>query len=256
MEFKNIVFEKALDIATIVLDHPPGNTLSLDMLPELTKVFSDVETDHAVRAVILTGAGDRFFCAGADIRELRSIDANEFAERGQVLCRQIEILSKPVIAAINGAAFGGGFELAMCCHLRLAADTARFAQQEINYGLMPSWGGTQRLPRLIGRTRAFEMLLSGRAIGARHAEEYGLLNAVVPPAELKEAALKLAHSFASAAPLAVKAILASVDTGLQEGLQSGLEAERENFEWVYRTEDARAGLHAFFAKQKPEFRGR
>jgi enoyl-CoA hydratase len=256
MESENVVFEKAVDVATIIIDHPPGNTLNLETLSALTGVFSDVETDHAVRAVILIGAGERFFCAGADIRELRSIDANDFAERGQVLFRQIEMLSKPVIAAINGAAFGGGLELAMCCHLRLAADTARLAQPEINYGLIPSWGGTQRLPRLIGRTRALEMLLIGHTISARRAEEYGLLNAIVPAAELRDAALKLAHSLASAAPFALKAILASVDTGLQEGLQTGLEAERENFEWVYRTEDAHAGLRAFFAKQKPEFKGR
>lgn len=256
MDFENILFEKQVDIATILISHSPGNTLSLAMLSNLTTVFSDIEGDHAVRAVIVTGAGDRFFCAGADIRELRSIDPDEFAGRGQVLFRYIEVLSKPVIAAINGAAFGGGLELAMSCHFRIAADTARFGHQEVSYGLIPGWGATQRLPRLIGRTRALEMLLTGQALSAHRAEQYGLVSAVVPAAELKDASLKLAQHLASAAPLAVKAILASVDTGLQEGLEKGLDAERENFEWTYRTEDARAGLHAFFTKEKPEFKGR
>lgn len=256
MDFENLQLETSEGITTIVIDRPPGNTLSLAMLSNLTTVFSELETDHAIRAVIVTGAGDRFFCAGADIRELRSIDAEDFAERGQVLFRYIETLSKPVIAVVNGAAFGGGCELAMSCHLRIAADTARFGHQEISYGLIPSWGATQRLPRLIGRTRALEMLLTGQAIHAHRAEQYGLVNLVVPAAELRDAALKLARQLASAAPLAAKAILASVDTGLQEGLQKGFDVERENFDWTYRTEDARIGLHAFFTKEKPEFKGR
>jgi len=256
MDLENILFEKSGGIATIVLDHQPGNTLNLAMLHNLTTLFNDIENDHAVRAVIITGAGDRFFCVGADIRELRSIDGGEFAERGQALFRHIEALSKPVIAAINGAAFGGGCELALSCHLRIAADSARLGQPEINYGLMPSWGATQRLPRLIGRTRALELLLTGQSIGARRAEQYGLVNEVVPAAELKEATLKLAKQFAAAAPLAMKAILDCVDTGLKEGLQKGMDTERESFDWTHRTEDARIGLHAFFSKEKPEFKGR
>ena len=256
MDLENILFEKSGGIATIVLDHQPGNTLNLAMLHNLTTLFNEIENDHAVRAVTITGAGDRFFCVGADIRELRSIDGGEFAERGQALFRHIEALSKPVIAAINGAAFGGGCELALSCHLRIAADTARLGQPEINYGLMPSWGATQRLPRLIGRTRALELLLTGQSIGARRAEQYGLVNEVVPAAELKEATLKLAKQFAAAAPLAMKAILDCVDTGLKEGLQKGMDTERESFDWTHRTEDARIGLHAFFSKEKPEFKGR
>ena len=173
-----------------------------------------------------------------------------------MLFRFIETLSKPVIAAVNGAAFGGGCELALSCHLRVAADTARFGHQEISYGLIPGWGATQRLPRLIGRTRALEMLLTGQAIHAHRAEHFGLVNVVVPAAELRDAALKMARQLASAAPLAVKAILACVDTGLQEGLQKGFDAERENFDWTYESEDARIGLHAFFAKEKPVFKGK
>ncbi|MBI5301848.1 MAG: enoyl-CoA hydratase/isomerase family protein [Chloroflexi bacterium] len=256
MEFEYIQYEKSDGIATIVLDHPPGNTLSLTMMPDLTNVFSDIQRDETLRAAVITGAGEQFFCAGADVRELRSIDANDFALRGQVLMREIESLSKPVIAAINGAAFGGGCELAMSCHLRVAADTARFGQPEINYGLMPSWGGTQRLTRLIGRTRALDMLLTGHPITARRAEEYGLVNAVVPAAELGEAARKLAERLGQAPPLVLKAILECVDTGVWQGIERGLDAERKSFAWIYHTEDARAGLRAFFNKQKPEFKGR
>lgn len=256
MESGNIQFTKSEGIATIVLDHPPGNTLRMSMLPDLTNVFADIQSEPALRVVVITGAGNRFFCAGADIRELHSIDAGDLAARGQVLFSHIESFPKPVIAVVNGAAFGGGCELAMSCHLRIAADTARFGQPEINYGSMPSWGATQRLPRLIGRTRALEILLTGQAISAHRAEQYGLVNAVVPAAELNAAALKLARHLALAAPLAIKSVLASVDTGLQEELQKGLDAEREEFSWIYRTEDARTGLHAFFAKEKPEFKGR
>jgi enoyl-CoA hydratase/carnithine racemase len=256
MDFENIVLEKSHRIATVVLDRPPGNTLSLTVLENLTAVFGEINDDREVRAVILTGAGDRFFCAGADIRELRSVDPVELAERGQVLFRSIETLSKPVIAAVNGAAYGGGCELAMACHLRVAADSARFAQQEANYGLMPSWGATQRLPRLIGRARALELLLTGDVLDAPRAELYGLVNARAPAAELVEAARQLARRLAAAPPLVVKAILSCVDTGLQQGLQEGLDSERENFGWIYRTEDARVGLHAFFAKVRPEFKGR
>lgn len=255
-EFENIAFERSHRIATIVLDRPPGNTLSLTLLQGLTAVFGEINDDREIRAVILTGAGDRFFCAGADIRELRSINPVDLAERGQVLFRFIETLSKPVIAAINGAAYGGGCELAMACHLRIAADTAHFAQQEVNYGLMPSWGATQRLPRLIGRTRALDLLLTGDTLDAPRAELYGLVNALAPAAELLEAAHKLAHRLAVAPPLVVKAILSCVDTGLQQGLQQGLDSERDSFGWIYRTEDARVGLHAFFAKSRPEFKGR
>jgi len=256
MEFEYIQYEKSEGIASIVLEHPPGNTLGLEMFPALTNIISDVQRDEAVRVAIITGAGDQFFCAGADIRELRSTDANDFALRGQVLFREIEALSKPMIAAINGAAFGGGCELAMSCHLRIAADTARFGQPEINYGLISCWGATQRLPRLIGRTRALEMLLSGHAITARRAEEFGLITQVVPARELSDAARKLAHQLVQAPPLAVKAILGCVDTGLIEGWEKGMDSERAGFDWVYHTDDARIGLHAFFSRQKPEFRGR
>ncbi len=256
MSLGTILSEKSLDIATITIDHPPGNTLTLEMLSELTEKVGTIQNDADVRAVIITGAGERFFCAGADVGELRSIDPEDLAERGQVLLHHIEALGKPVLAVINGAAFGGGCELAMSCHLRIAADVARFGLPEVNYGMMSCWGGTQRLPRLVGRTRALHMLLTGETITATQAAQYGLVNSIAPLTELQEAALRLARHLARSAPLAMKAILASVDAGLAEGLQKGLDAERDNFHWVYRTQDAHTGLQAFFAKQKPDFKGK
>lgn len=256
MEFENVVISRTEGLVTITLDRPPGNTLQYTMIADLANLFAELKDDATVRAVIIAGAGDRFFCAGADIRQLHSVDAVEFSALGQQLFARIEAFPKPVVAAVNGAALGGGCELAMSCHLRIAADTARFGQPEIDYGLMPSWGATQRLPRLIGRTRALEMLLTGHAINAQRAEQFGLVNLVVPAAELKEAAHKLGRHLSQSAPLAAKSILACVDAGLQAGLQRGLDVEREEFGWIYRTEDSKIGLHAFFAKEKPIFRGR
>lgn len=256
MTFQDISFEQADGVATITLNHPPANTLSLAVLTELTAAFGEIASDNAARAIIVTGSGDRFFSGGADVREIAAQDAVEQSLRGQSLFRHIETLAKPVIAAINGHAIAGGCELAMACHLRYAADTARLSLPEINLGLIPGWGGTQRLSRLIGRARALELLLTGRALTAQEAERYGLVNHVIAATELQEAVLTLARRLASAAPLAAKAILECVETGLTEGLEKGLDTERENLHWISKTEDARIGIHAFLTKQKPEFKGR
>ncbi len=256
MEFDNILFGRAGGVAAITLDHPPANTLSVALLKELDVALDKIEKDPSVRVVLITGAGERFFSGGADIKELSTLDVNEQSARGQMLFRRIEMLNKPVLAAINGYALGGGLELAMSCHLRYAADTARLGQPEITLGIVPSWGATQRLPQLIGRTRALELLLTGRALTAQEAERYGLVNRVVPAAELPEAALTFAQRLAAAAPLATKAILEDVETGLTKGLTKGSDLERENAFWVSKTEDARIGIHAFLTKQKPEFKGR
>ena len=256
MDFDNILFGRSDGIAAITLDRPPANTLSVALLHELSAAFGEIEKDQTVRVVLLTGSGDRFFSGGADIKELSTQDAGEQSSRGQMLCRQIETLTKPVIAAINGYALGGGLQLATSCHLRYAADTARLGETEITLGIAPSWGATERLPRLIGRTRAFDLLLTGRIITAQEAERYGLINHVVPAADLQEAALTFAQRLATAAPLAMKAILECVDTGLTHGMEKGLDAERENAHWLSKSEDARIGIHAFLSKQKPEFKGK
>ncbi len=256
MSLENVFLQVTDGIAMIVLNHPPANTLSEAVLTELTTVFTAIEKNNAARAVVLTGAGEKFFSGGADIKELRTAEVDEYVMRGQTLFRQIETLSKPVIAAINGFALGGGCELIMSCHIRYAADTAKLGQTEINLGILPGWGATQRLPRLVGRGRALELLLTGHVLSATEAERIGLVNHVVPAAELKEAALKLARRLADAAPLAVRGILECVDVGLTQGFQKGLDAERDTCHWVDQSEDARIGIQAFLTKQKPEFKGR
>jgi enoyl-CoA hydratase/carnithine racemase len=256
VEYENILFGRAGGVAAITLNHPPANTLSVALLQELDAAFGEIEKDQTVRAVLLTGSGERFFSGGADLKELGTLNAGEQSLRGQMLFRRIEMATQPVIAAINGYALGGGLELAMSCHLRYAADTARLGETEITLGLVPSWGATQRLPRLIGSTRALELLLTGRLFTAQEAERYGLVNHVVPAAELQKTALTFAQCLATAAPLAVKAILEAVNAGLTKGLEKGLDVERENAHWISKTEDARVGIHAFLTKQKPEFKGR
>jgi enoyl-CoA hydratase/carnithine racemase len=256
MPFENILFEKASGIATITLNRPPANALSVALLRDLAAALDDVERDNAMRVVVITGAGERFFSAGAEIKEFGVVDSNEHMKLGQGIYRRIEKFPKPVIAAINGLALGGGCEMAMSCHIRYAAESARLGQPEINLGIMPGWGGTQRLPRLIGRGRAIELMLAGDAILAPEAERFGLVNRVVPAAELKDAVQKLAQRLAMQAPLAMQAILESVDVGLELGLQAGSDAEREKFNWIAKTEDARSGITAFLSKQKAVFKGK
>ncbi len=256
MPFENILLDKIDGVATLTLNRPPANALSMALLNDLAAALDEIEADENVRAVVVTGAGERFFSAGAEIKEFGVVDAIEQCERGQVLFRRIETFCKPVIAAVNGFALGGGCELAMSCHIRYVADTARLGQPEINLGIIPGWGGTQRLPRLIGRGRAIELMLIGEAIPAAEAERFGLVNRVVPAAEVKEATVKFAQRLASAAPLAMKAILACVDVGLEQGLAKGLEAERTQFSWIGKTEDAQNGIQAFLKKQKAVFKGK
>lgn len=256
MPFENILLEKANGVATITLNHPPANALSVALLKEVGAALDDIAQDEAVRAVVITGAGERFFAAGAEIKEFGMVDPDEQIGGGQRLFRRIEMFTKPVIAAINGFALGGGCELAMACHIRYAADTARLGQPEINLGLLPGWGGTQRLPRLIGRGRATELMLTGDPITAQDAKRFGLVNCVVPAAELKEVAQKLAQRLANQAPLAMKAILECVHIGLEQGQPKGLDAERERFLWIGKTEDAREGIRAFLSKQKAVFKGK
>jgi enoyl-CoA hydratase/carnithine racemase len=256
MPFENILFEKASGIATITLNRPPANALSVALLRDLAAALDDVERDNAMRVVVITGAGERFFSAGAEIKEFGVVDSNEHMKLGQGIYRRIEKFPEPVIAAINGLALGGGCEMAMSCHIRYAAESARLGQPEINLGIMPGWGGTQRLPRLIGRGRAIELMLAGDAILAPEAERFGLVNRVVPAAELKDAVQKLAQRLAMQAPLAMQAILESVDVGLELGLQAGSDAEREKFNWIAKTEDARSGITAFLSKQKAVFKGK
>lgn len=256
MAFENILFEKSNGVATITLNRPPANSLSMALLKDIGGAFDDIEKDATVRAVVIIGASEKFFCGGAEIKEFGVVDAELQMKTGQTLFRRIELFGKPVIAAVNGFALGGGCELAMSCHIRYAADTAKLGQPEINLGIIPGWGGTQRLPRLIGRGRALEYMFTGDMIPATEAERMGLVNRVVPAAELKDTVMKLATRLANNAPIAIKAIIQCVDAGYEHGLVKGLEAERAEFVAVGKSEDSRNGIQAFLAKQKATFKGK
>ena len=256
-----IVTESHADgVATVTITRPKVlNALNGATVGELLTVFQDLSETAAVRAVLLTGAGDRAFIAGADITELAQMTptvAREVAQRGQALCDLVSGLGKPVIAAINGFALGGGCELAMACTLRIAADTAKIGQPEINLGIIPGFGGTQRLPRLVGPGPALEILLTGDPIAAEDAQRLGLVNRVVPSARLMDEARALAASLAAKPPVAVRYILDAVRMGMQMSLADACDYEASLFGLVAATEDRQEGTRAFLEKRPPAFKGR
>jgi enoyl-CoA hydratase len=247
-------------VATVTVNRPDRlNALDAATLDELRRVLLDLRRDPDVRAVVLTGAGPKAFVAGADIKELAALDpigARALAERGQHVFDLVEDLGKPVVAAINGFALGGGCELAMACTIRMAADTARLGQPEVNLGLIPGYGGTQRLARLVGRGRALELLLTGDPIDAHEAHRLGLVNHVVPAAEVVAAAQALAARLAAKAPQAVRAILDAVSRGLDGPFERGQAHEAVLFGLVASTDDMKEGTRAFLEKRAPVFTGR
>lgn len=256
-----IVTESHADgVATVTITRPKVlNALNGSTVGELLTVFRDLSETATVRAVLLTGAGDRAFIAGADITELAQMtptEAREVALRGQALCDLVSGLGKPVIAAINGFALGGGCELAMACTIRIAADTAKIGQPEINLGIIPGFGGTQRLPRLVGPGPALEILLTGDPIAAEDAQRLGLVNRVVPSARLMDEARALAASLAAKPPVAVRYILDAVRMGMQMSLADACDYEAALFGLVAATEDRQEGTRAFLEKRPPAFKGR
>ncbi len=235
------------------------NALNAATLDALLAAFEAAAGNPEARVVVLTGAGPKAFVAGADIAEMAGLSATEgrdFSLRGQRLMRRIETLPKPVIAMVNGYALGGGLELAMACHLRIAADTAKVGQPEINLGLIPGFGGTQRLLRLAGRAATLELCLLGAPIDAARAAQLGILNRVVPAAELEAETLKLATLLAAAAPLALRGMLDAVNVGGECGIEEGLQYESAQFGLMFATEDMREGTSAFLERRKPVFRNR
>jgi enoyl-CoA hydratase len=260
MEYTNILMEKSGALAQVTINRPKVlNALNRKTLEELDHAFSQIESDPAIKAVIVTGAGDKSFIAGADINEFNSCDAAEgarFAKRGQAVLNRIENLDKPVIAAINGFALGGGCELAMACHIRIASSKARLGQPEINLGIIPGFGGTQRLTRLIGEGRAMELVLSGDPISAEEAKQMGLVNRVVAPEELLAAAKSLASKIAGKGAMAVRYAMESVHHGLQVSLPEALNLEAKLFGLCCATEDKREGTTAFLEKRTPSFKDR
>lgn len=246
-------------VALVTLNHPPVNALTPELLTELAGTFDSLAMDDAVKSVVLTGAG-RFFVAGADIRVLASIpssvEGEAMARRGQMMLNKIEALEKPVIAAINGACLGGGLELAMCCHIRLAAEGAKLGQPEVNLGIMPGFGGTQRLPRLIGRSKAMELILTGEPISAREAMHLGLVSQVVAVDDLLRQAQGLARTLAMKSRAALRASLRAIHQGSALNLSDGLDLEARLFGTLCDTEDRKEGTAAFLEKRQPRFKNR
>ena len=259
MEYANIRVEKRANIAIVTLDRPKVlNALNSQTLEEIDAAFADLSTDFTIRVVLLSGAGGRAFAAGADIRELETLSGDKgrrFASRGQAVFRRIETLGKPVIACIQGFALGGGCELALACTLRLAADDARMGQPEVKLGVIPGYGGSQRLPRLVGRGEGYKLLLSGAIIGAQEALRIGLVDEVVPAADLMTRAEALAVEIAANAPLAVAELLKVVDEGLDLPLGAALEREAERFGRLCDTADKAEGTRAFLEKRQAAWRG-
>lgn len=250
-----------LDAVRVITVNRPEklNALNAATLDALHVAFDAAADDLRVRVVVLTGSGPKAFVAGADISEmsnLSAVEGRDFSLRGQRMMRRVEKMPKPVIAMVNGFAFGGGLELAMCCHLRIAADTAKLGQPEINLGLIPGFGGTQRLLRLAGRAATLELCLTGAPIDAARALQLGIVNRVVAAAELEAETMKLATQLAQAAPLALRGMLDCVNVGGECGIEEGLEYESAQFGLVFSTEDMREGTRAFLAKRKPDFKGR
>jgi enoyl-CoA hydratase/carnithine racemase len=260
MEFRHIIYEKKEGIATIILNRPEAlNAFSKEVIEEILQAIEDVRTDEKVRVVVLTGAGEKAFSAGADIKAMAgmtALKARELSSMGERLCVTLENLEKPVIAAINGYALGGGMEVAMACDLRIASENARMGQTEINIGLIPGWGGTQRLTRLVGMTKAKELVFTGKMIDAKTAEQIGLLNMTAPADKFREIVNQLAVDLASKAPVALKVAKALITKGANMSLDAALELEREGFGVIGSTDDLKEGTLAFAEKRKPEFKGK
>jgi enoyl-CoA hydratase len=261
MSFQFLSFEPdAEGIALLTINRPEKlNALNQKVISELGEAFRTVWEDAAIKAVIVTGAGEKAFVAGADIGELAALDAVEaerLSRRGQEIFRNLETLRKPSIAAVNGFALGGGLELALCCSIRIASPNAKLGQPEVKLGIVPGYGGTQRLPRLVGRGRALELLLSGDSIDAAAAHRIGLVNAIAPQNELIETARQWARKVTANGPLAVALTMEAVDAGLDGGLDAGLRFEAMAFGVTAASEDRREGTSAFLEKRKAVFRGR
>lgn len=254
MGYVNLRYEKKETFALLTISRPEVlNALSSLLLTELGQALDEIRRDDGVRAVIVTGQGDKAFVAGADIKELEALssaaEAQAYLRRGQAIFNSIENIGKPVIAAVNGYALGGGCELAMTCSIRIASERAKFGQPEINLGIIPGYGGTQRLPRLAGRGRALEILLTGKMIDAGEALRIGLVNAVVPHDSLITAAEETARTMASKSPTAVRMILDAVNRGAGLTLEDALALESYIGGQSLVTQDAKKGLRAFLEKK-------
>lgn len=259
MTFENLLIERDGPVAVITFNRPKVlNALNAPTLADLSNALAAFKADPGVRAIVLTGAGEKAFVAGADINELAvqtPVQGMEHARRGQQIFDAIEALGKPVIAAVNGFALGGGCEMAMACTIRIAADSARFGQPEINLGIIPGYGGSQRLPRLVGKGLALEIMLTGEMLNAQRACDIGLVNKVVPAAELMAEAKKMAHTLASKAPIAIRYIIEAVNRGFDIPFAEAEYLEAALFGNIASSDDMKEGTRAFLEKRKAVWSG-
>jgi len=257
---ENVKLEKKNKIAYVTIDRPKVlNALNMATMQELHQVFVDLKDDREIRVVILTGGGEKAFVAGADINELAKnnpVEAKEYTHRGQAVLDLIENLGKPVIACINGFALGGGCEIAMACTMRLASENAKLGQPEVKLGIIPGYGGTQRLPRLVGAGRALQMVLTGEMISAQEAHRTGLVNEVVPADRLIARAEEIAGKIIANAPLAIQYCLEAVNQGMNMTLEKGLFLEATLFGMCSATDDKKEGTTAFLEKRPANFQGK
>jgi enoyl-CoA hydratase/carnithine racemase len=262
-EWQYIRTEVADRIAVLTIDHPPVNSFNKQVVKELDGALDELLADDEVKAIVITGGGTNAFVAGADIPEIKGLldepgegyaAAREFIEQGQGVNLKIEKSPKPVIAAINGFCLGGGLELAMACHMRVCSDRARLGQPEVNLGIIPGWGGTQRLSRLVGKGKAIEMILTGDMITAQEAYRVGLVNKVVPAGAVLKEAHGLARKIVSKSKFPVAAALRAISEGLQVTIEEGLRIEADQFVGLADTEDIREGVSAFLEKRQPQFK--
>jgi len=260
MSFNNLLFKKNENIAVVIINRPEKlNALNKETLTELGQVFNEIENDAEIRGVLITGSGEKAFVAGADILEISSLDnisGAEFSLEGQEIFNKIEQCSKPVIAAVNGFALGGGCELALACHIRVASDNAKFGLPEVGLGVIPGFGGTQRLSRIIGKGRALEMLMTGNMIDAQEAYRIGLVNKVSSKDTLEQTAMEILNTILTKGPYAVSMVIHSVNEGMDKKLSTALDEEANLFGQTCSTEDMREGTAAFLEKRKPNFTGK
>jgi len=260
MAYKYLLLEKEDGIGILYINRPEAlNALNTGVLEEIIQAADEISRDDEIQVLIITGAGDKSFVAGADIKEmhgLTAVEGRKFGYIGQAAFRAIEKLEKPVIAAVNGFALGGGCELAMAADIRLASDKAKFGQPEVGLGITPGFGGTQRLPRLVGEGRAMELILTANTINVEEAYRIGLVNHIYPAENLLDEARKMARKIMSNAPLAVKYSKSAINKGLQTDIDTGMAIEADLFGICFSTEDQKAGMGAFLNKEKASFKAR
>ncbi len=260
MTYENLLFDKKNSIAYVAVNRPKVlNALNMATMEEMRSAFTDIRNDASIRVALLTGAGEKAFIAGADIGELAKHDAvqgKEYTHRGQSVLDLIENLGKPVIACINGFALGGGCEIAMACTMRLASENAKFGQPEVKLGIIPGYGGTQRLPRLVGKGIAMQLVLAGEMITAQEAHRIGLVNEVTAPADLIPRAEAIAQKIIANAPLAVQFAMEAVNKGMEMNLAEGLYLEATLFGVACATDDKKEGTLAFLEKRPAQFKGK